>query len=270
MGRVSECVTDAGGIDLFVARVGEGPELVVIHGGPDWDHTYLRNFMGPLAKGRSLIFFDLRGCGRSQRFDDAASLHVTHVLDDIRHLMNHFGLSSAAFLGFSFGGRIALELVRRFPSLVGALILASSSAYGRQDGGGKKPPPMLSAEGVRAHALASIAEDVHTEEARKSAQRAVGGVVFSNQWLWALHSGNAISFPHRDYSADLRVNSVPTLVLHGRFDRQFPIEHARRLVREVPSATLVELPSAGHLAHIDAPDQWNAAVHQFLQSSSAA
>jgi pimeloyl-ACP methyl ester carboxylesterase len=54
-------------VELFVAQT-PGPAanpLLVIHGGPDWDHTYLREPLGQLAGRRRVILPDLRGCGRS-------------------------------------------------------------------------------------------------------------------------------------------------------------------------------------------------------------
>src|ERR1700730_18537040 len=54
-------------VELFVARTPgpAGNPLLVIHGGPDWDHTYLREPLGQLAGRRRVILPDLRGCGRS-------------------------------------------------------------------------------------------------------------------------------------------------------------------------------------------------------------
>jgi len=246
-------------------RIGTGPELLVIHGGPDWDHSYIRTFMDPLAAERTLIFFDLRGCGRSQRFTDPEALHVSRVVEDTQGLLSHYGLGSVDVIGFSFGGRVALELVRRAPHAVRRLILASSSAYPQPS---RSVPPRLTPEELRDHALASASEDVQSSEACARFQRAIGEVRFSNQWLRAFHSGREFSDSRRDYSSDLRRSSIPILVLHGERDGQFPIASARRLTQEVPSARLVELPGAGHMAHIDVPAEWNAAISAFLKQRS--
>lgn len=257
-----EGIINVGGVDLYVSRLGNGPELITIHGGPDWDHTYLQPFMNSQADARTLIFFDIRGCGRSQRFDNYALLHIRHVVEDIRNLMIHFDLHKADFLGFSFGGRIALEFLRRFPSCVGKLILASSSAYPQDLPG--KAPPIMSPDEVRILALKNIERDLQTQEGRRLAQRAIANVRFSNQWLQAIHLGLSIGYPERDYSAILRKLAVPVLVLHGELDRTFPITVARRLVQEVPSAILSEIPQAGHMAQIDAPKRWNKSIENFL------
>jgi pimeloyl-ACP methyl ester carboxylesterase len=64
----TELVT-AGGVDLFVRRFGAPalPMLVVVHGGPTWDHSYLLPAVAGLADLAHVVLFDLRGCGRSSR-----------------------------------------------------------------------------------------------------------------------------------------------------------------------------------------------------------
>ena len=58
-----------GEVDLFLACAGSpaDPPLLVIHGGPDRDHSYLREPLARLAGSRRLLMPDLRGCGRSTR-----------------------------------------------------------------------------------------------------------------------------------------------------------------------------------------------------------
>ncbi len=80
-------------VELFVAQTPgpAGNPLLVIHGGPDWDHTYLREPLGQLAGRRRVILPDLRGCGRStlglpdgQYTPAAAAGDLTALLDALR------------------------------------------------------------------------------------------------------------------------------------------------------------------------------------------
>src|SRR4051794_4136740 len=60
-----------GGATLFVRRFGVGRRnLVMVHGGPDWDHSYLLPPVPLLARHATVTLFDLRGCGRSQWLAD--------------------------------------------------------------------------------------------------------------------------------------------------------------------------------------------------------
>ena len=130
-----EGIVQVNGVDLYVRQAGHGPRLLVIHGGPDWDHSYLREYMSPLEKYAEVVFFDMRGCGRSQRLINLCDLHVSHVVEDVRQLMSYFGSEPWAVLGFSFGGRVGLEMVSQYPELVTRFILASSTAYPAVPGG---------------------------------------------------------------------------------------------------------------------------------------
>ena len=65
-------------VELFVAErdqnAGDRP-LLILHGGPDWDHSYLREPLLQLAPAWRLVFVDLRGCGRSTKRAGAHRLH---------------------------------------------------------------------------------------------------------------------------------------------------------------------------------------------------
>jgi pimeloyl-ACP methyl ester carboxylesterase len=116
-------------VELFVARSG-GPAdraLLVIHGGPDWDHTYLRDPLAEMAGRIQLIMPDIRGCGRSTC--GLASDYYTPeaVVSDLAVLLGQLGLTCADVLGFSYGGLLAQRLAISHPSLVRRLIIASSS-----------------------------------------------------------------------------------------------------------------------------------------------
>ena len=59
------------GVDVYVRRFGDPalPPLVVIHGGPTWDHSYLLPAVAELADTAHVVLYDLRGCGRSSSPD---------------------------------------------------------------------------------------------------------------------------------------------------------------------------------------------------------
>lgn len=53
--------TDAGSV--LVRAVGSGPPLIICHGGPGFEHSYLFDWLSPLAAHRTLVFYDQDGCG---------------------------------------------------------------------------------------------------------------------------------------------------------------------------------------------------------------
>src|SRR5258708_2047638 len=72
-------------VDLYVVSLGaqKGIPLVVIHGGPDWDHSYLLRPINQLATARRIVLFDIRGCGRSTRGLPSRAYQPVEVAKDL-------------------------------------------------------------------------------------------------------------------------------------------------------------------------------------------
>ena len=87
----------AGAVELFVRRFGDPalPMLVVVHGGPTWDHSYLLPAVAALADLAHVVLFDLRGCGRSSRTPPSvlpvAALQPDLAADDVAALIRYSG-----------------------------------------------------------------------------------------------------------------------------------------------------------------------------------
>lgn len=116
-------------VRLFVAQ-SQGPAerpLLVIHGGPDWDHSYLREPLDRLAGRHRLILPDLRGCGRSTRGLADGEYTPDAATADLAVLLDALGVADADVLGFSYGGLLAQRLALAAPHRVRKLVIASSS-----------------------------------------------------------------------------------------------------------------------------------------------
>ncbi|MFI7272751.1 alpha/beta fold hydrolase [Streptomyces sp. NPDC049879] len=265
-------------VRLFVAR-SDGPPgrtLLVIHGGPDWDHSYLREPLARLAGRHCLVLPDLRGCGRSTRGlpDDAYSPAAATA--DLVALLGTLGTEPVDVLGFSYGGLLAQRLILAAPERVRRLVVASSSvlpvppdAYGdlpeRAAEAAVWADPSLSGPALtRAAAVAGARANVRRAEALPHYLRLLDGVRFSAEWLRPLRAGTLPSPRVPDAAARLAALGVPLLLLHGRQDLVFPASLVEETVRLIPSARGVVLEEAGHMAHIDQPDAWLAAVADHL------
>jgi pimeloyl-ACP methyl ester carboxylesterase len=119
------------GVGLFVRRFGDPslPVLVVIHGGPTWDHSYLLPAVAELADVAHVVMFDLRGYGRSCRTPPDAALQPDYLADDAAALVHHVGAVRADVLGFSYGGMAAMRVVDQHPEMARSVGLASTTAY---------------------------------------------------------------------------------------------------------------------------------------------
>jgi pimeloyl-ACP methyl ester carboxylesterase len=114
----------ANGARLFYEEAGEGPAVVLVHGGLGdlrmWDGV-----VPLLAASHRVVRLDVRGFGRS---DAPAGEFSPH--EDLRALLDGLGIESAALVGLSLGGRIVLDAALELPERVSALVLVAPGVNG--------------------------------------------------------------------------------------------------------------------------------------------
>lgn len=285
-----------GDVALFVHELGNPdvrPPLLVVHGGPDWDHSYLLPGLALVALTRHVIAFDLRGCGRSSQGLGEGRYQPELLVEDIARLAHTLGHGRMDLLGFSTGGQVAQLVVESHPELVRRLVLASTTAYPVPDrdlsGTGDpidlapdQPGPWPAWAGFPRGSAATDAETT-VQWAIESAPTAIhdlsrledyltllSRVRFTGEWLPAFRAGRLHPWRPPDPEAVLRRFPGPVLILHGANDLTFPVTLARRLHDAIPGSELVVLDAAGHMAHVDRPEQWAAAVASFLADPAPA
>jgi proline iminopeptidase len=86
---------------LFCRDVGEGHPIVVLHGGPEFDHAYFLPELDRLADSFRLIYYDQRGRGRSAVGVRPEDVSIRSEIDDLECVRSHLGLESVAVLGHS-------------------------------------------------------------------------------------------------------------------------------------------------------------------------
>jgi len=223
--------------------------------------------------GREVVPVDLPGHGARADEIDARAFSLESTLEEIEHSLSA-EKGSASLVGYSMGGRIALQYAHRHPGRLGHLVLESASpglATAEQRAERRAADEELAAElerdGIEAfvdrwEALplfttqrglpAAIRDDVRT---RRLLNRA-GGLAAA---LRGLGTGALPSL--WDVLPRIR---TPTLVLVGGLDDKF-VEIGRRMVALLPQASLHVVPDAGHAVHLERPQAWARAVGDFLE-----
>src|SRR5690349_17029029 len=93
---------------IFVRAVGTGKPLVIVHGGPGLDHTYLVKWLAPLAKYRTLIYYDQPGCGRDQTPPSDVTFQGT--VEQLKSLLETLEVANGfSLLTHSWGSNIVLS-----------------------------------------------------------------------------------------------------------------------------------------------------------------
>jgi pimeloyl-ACP methyl ester carboxylesterase len=273
------------GVTLFTA-ISAGPvskTLLVVHGGPDWDHTYLREPLSRLGGEYRVVLPDLRGCGRSTTGLADEAYTPDAAAGDLLALLDRLGILRAAVLGFSFGGFIAQRLLAAAPERVSRLIVASGSILpvpADAFAGWAERDERVAAEAAvwadatltgpgftRAAAMAGARANVWRPASLPGYLRRLSEIHFTAEWLRPYRAGVLPSPWLSDPVAALSASGRPTLLLHGAQDMTFPAALVGQAAARIPRATAVVLADAGHMAHVDDPRTWLAAVGRFLAAA---
>jgi proline iminopeptidase len=113
-------------------RMAERPTLLLLHGGPGFDHSSFKPAFSPLADVAQLVYLDHRGNGRSDR-GDPSTWNLAQWGDDVRAFCDALEIERPIVLGQSFGGMVAMAYATRHPDHAGKLILSSTAARMRLD-----------------------------------------------------------------------------------------------------------------------------------------
>ena len=272
-------------VDLFVEVVGQGPPLLLMHGGPGADHWTLTAFR-ELSDAFTLVFYDHRCNGRSVGAP-VTSMTWDNLTADAEALRERLEVDRWAVLGHSFGGHVALEYALRYPGSVSRLVLLDTGA---QSWWSQENAPRLLARRGFSRRKVELAErwfngriapweffptlvrlgsayDPHTS------WRAVIRTMVAARHSRARPEAEIFGFGHLlpGWSVLDRLGEVdlPTLVVAGRDDFVFPPEHQGQLAAMLPDSRLAIIERAGHNPHDERTDEVMRLVRDFLTEAAA-
>jgi pimeloyl-ACP methyl ester carboxylesterase len=217
-------------------------------------------------QGWRVIVPQLRG------FDgDAAAPPVTSMDDyagDLIDLLDALHVESAVIGGCSMGGYIAFALLRHAPSYFHALILADTRSAADTAEGRQGRDRMMAL--VRDKGPAAVADEMMPKLLGETTRREHPAVAERVRSLIMSSSADAIAGAltalktRPDSTPLLSTIHVPTLIVVGEEDTLTPPAASQDMHHLVPGSELVMIPKAGHLANLERPDVFNAAVSHFL------
>jgi proline iminopeptidase len=106
----------------------ERPTLLLLHGGPGFDHTSLKIFFRRFAQHAQVVYLDHRGNGRSDR-GNPSKWRLEIWADDVRAFCEALDIHRPIVLGQSFGGMVATLFASRYPDHLSGLVLSSTAPY---------------------------------------------------------------------------------------------------------------------------------------------
>jgi pimeloyl-ACP methyl ester carboxylesterase len=233
----------ADGARIAYATVGEGPALVIpahwlSNVQQSWQFPEIRCFFEELARHHTLVRYDQRGTGLSDR--NRTDFTLESELKDLETVIDRLKLKRLALFGFSIGGPIAVAYIARHPHRVSRLILYNTFARGKAMGSEELHAALVSL--IRAHwgissktfadmfypGASPTLTDHYAEFQRECATQEMAA-----QLLDLIFNA--------DIEHLLTGIRAPTLVLHRQQDRATPFRMGRELASLIPNARFVPL-----------------------------
>lgn len=274
-----------GAIELNTVQLGPADRAtrLVLHGGPGFDHHYMRPWFDALATPAArVVYVDLRGHGTSDAPPDAEGYTLGATAGDVATLIRRISERAPVdVIAHDFGCAIALELASTHPELVRRLVLISPIRDGAQVRAiGARSREVLGEQGWRAINDLSTPQGTLRDPRQLSALfRALGPM-----W-WATPPSSAtveqltrgvryraqtdehflvqlLSWDGRRVAREVR---APALVIAGAQDRSFLPAESQTLADSVPHGRFVSIEGAGHLPFVEKAAVTSGEIERFLR-----
>ena len=255
-------------VRVYVQDVGGGTPVVLV-AGFGLDHQVWDRQVRVLSERHRVVCVDQRGHGLSDK--PLGGYEVDRLALDLRCALERLNVRECAVVGWSFGGQVAFKTAADAPALVSRLVLVGSNAVRASRSSDfpfgiepeKLEPPLVSAE----------------KDDRLRARRTTIASGFANppeedtmRWLLdrSLHmpSWAAVacyrSMLYTDLIDDLPRVTMPVLQVIGSCDPVHSAKGARWLNERLPDARLAEIDGCGHYPMIEAPDEFDSVLLDFL------
>lgn len=243
---------------------GSGPPLVRVatwltHLHYDWGSPLWRHWLDALAEGRTLLRYDERGSGLSDR--DVTRFSIDAWVEDLEAVVDAARLEQFSLLGLSNGAAIAVAYAARHPERVSHLVLCGGFARGRLR---RDPSSRARAEAEAMLSLIRVGWGQPNPAFRRAFTTLFVPDATDEQVKWfdelqrisaTAETAARMRLAREEVDvADLLGRVVtPTLVLHAQDDAAVPFEQGRDLASTIPNARFVPLEGRNHILLVDEP-----------------
>jgi 3-oxoadipate enol-lactonase len=201
-------------------------------------------------------------------------ISIAALADALADFLQQVGTTKPCLVGHSIGGMIVQQLLVKQPRIASAVVLAQTSpAFGRPDGDWQKTfiearlGPLDRGETMAALAPMLVRDLIGDNPDPQGVDLARNCMAAVREDAYRASMLALLGF---DLRAALKNIAVPTLVLSGSKDNNAPAPMMAKMAAYIPSASYVELEGVGHLANLERPTAFNAALDGFLTANMGA
>jgi len=269
-----------GGVTLWYEVRGSagGRPLIMVNGGPGFDHTYVlcSDAWDVLARSRRVVFYDQRGNGRSSALKPGQSCTLADQVADLETLRARLGAAQVDLLGHSWGGYLVMAYAARHPDRVAHLVIADSAAPKWSDT--EFIFKYIFPETVDHQGQLDFFDALGDTASARQSMREYLGMLFvsaakrdeflsradSYQYTRKVNAALNADLAQYDMWPVLPTLRMPTLVMTGRYDINVAPSTAWKIHKAIPGSQWEVFEESGHLPYFEEPEKFVRVVEGFL------
>ena len=233
-------------IESINKSMGEGENIFFLHGlgGNIYNWAYQTKYF---SETNNVLSLELPGHGRSSGKGGSSIEFYTELIKKFFDIME---LDNVVIVGHSMGGVVSLDFSFKYPHRVKALGLVATSA--KFD--------------IPTQKLMELKNDMESIfgslEKAKEKMKDIDERLVTNDMMVLL--GDVMAIKKYDGIAHLSELTMPTLIVGGIDDVLAPVSYSEQLHANIKNSSLNIIQNAGHMVMVEAPQDFNAALEEFL------
>ena len=272
-------IPGGGKLYYHITGGGSGTPLVILNGGPGFDHRHMHigTAFDTLGKNRRIIFYDQRGNGRSGPLNPGQSCTLNDQIEDLEVLRKHLGLEKWDVLGHSWGGFLSMAYAARHGDHIERLVIVDSAAPKFSDT--IFLFSQVFPETIERRSAYTFADELGDKAASDAATSEYLTMLFYStekrdafipqmyKDAFTKEVGAAVQrdIARFDLNPELPKFKFPTLVVTGRYDMNVAPLVAYKIHNAIPGSKFVVFERSGHIPFYEEPEAFVAAVDSFLK-----
>ncbi|NOG44292.1 MAG: alpha/beta fold hydrolase [Calditrichaeota bacterium] len=278
-----EGLVETDGIQTFYRKIGSGPILVVVHGGPGLDHSYMLPHWEILSKKFTLIFYDQRGTGKTSSKVDSSLISMNQFVEDLEALRTGLNLSKINLIGHSWGGLLAMNYALRYSENINKIILANSIGpsyddlnsfvYMRNESFTEEDVEIQKTIMAKSgfvtgdrEVITSLLQEIFKVYFDEPSNLQKLNLTISKNTAKNIFKINGLMLKELvayNIQNKLQNLKIPSLVIHGENDL-ITLESSKKILQSLVNARLEIIKNCGHFPAIEQPEQFSKIVSTFL------
>jgi proline iminopeptidase len=258
----------------FKKETGKGEPLIIVHGGPGLNHTYLLPHLKNLSRWYTLVFYDQRACGRSA-ITAPDSTTLKFFVDDIEGIRKNLGVEKILLFGHSWGAIPITQYALDYPDRVKGIIYCNPTTLSQEYDAIIQETRSARVTGRDSTNRSIIIGSPDFKAGKSDAYRRLLLLSFVHSFAnetnfeklkfelpanykqasQTLFAGLGSDLKEYNYYNSVQRFRFPTLILHGRED-VLPLQASERLLESIPNSRLTIFRDSGHFIFIEEPKKF--------------